>query len=175
MKTESIVLIGMAGAGKSTIGRLVARALDFHFIDGDDYICQQKGKSLQDIIDAYGEDAFLELEKKLMYDIDLTSHIVLAPGGSVIYHHDLMTHFKGNSVLVYLDDSFENIESRLTNVNRRGIVGLKTKSLRQIYEERKPLYSRWADIVLFCTAKKPDELASEILKQYRNMKKQGEA
>lgn len=173
MKTESIVLIGMAGAGKSTIGRLIARTLGFRFIDGDDYICEKEGKSLQDIIDAGGDDAFLNLEKKLIYEIDLNSHLVLAPGGSVIYHPDLMTYLKEHSVLVYLDDSFENIELRLTNVSRRGIIGLKTKSLRQIYDERKPLYNKWADIKLVCTARKPDDLAAEVLRQYREMRKQG--
>jgi shikimate kinase len=172
MKTESIVLIGMAGAGKSTVGRLVARTLGFRFIDGDDYICEKDGRPLQDIIDIGGEDAFLELEKRLIYEIDLASHVVLAPGGSVIYHPDLMEYLKENSVLVYLDDSFENIESRLTNVSRRGIIGLKTKSLRQIYDERKPLYCKWADIILYCTARKPDDLAAEVLRQYRSMKKQ---
>ena len=172
MKIKSIVLIGMAGAGKSTVGRLVARTLGFRFIDGDDYICEKDGRPLQDIIDTDGEDAFLNLEKKLIYEIDLSSHVVLAPGGSVIYHPDLMEYLKQNSILVYLDDAIENIEARLTNASRRGIIGLRTKTLREIYEERRPLYGKWADITLKCNSKRPDELATEVLRHYRTMKKQ---
>lgn len=172
MKTESIVLIGMAGAGKSTVGRLLARTLSFRFIDGDEYICEKDGRLLQDILDSLGDDAFCDLEKKMMFEVDLSSHVVLAPGGSIIYHDDLMEHFKKNSVLVYLDDTIENIESRLPNAARRGIVGLRTKTLRQIYTERKPLYGKWADITLMCNSKKPDELAAEVLQHYQKMKKQ---
>jgi shikimate kinase len=175
MKTGSIVLIGMAGVGKSTVGRLVARTLGFRFIDGDDYICQKDGRPLQDILDSLGDESFLDLEKKLMFEIDLNSHIVLAPGGSIIYHDDLMEYFKQNSVLVYLDDTIENIESRLPNAARRGIVGLGTKTLRQIYVERKPLYGKWADVTLTCNSKKPDELTAEVLQHYRAMKKQEKA
>jgi shikimate kinase len=170
MKTESIVLIGMAGAGKSTVGRLLARTLSFRFIDGDEFICARDGRTLQDILNSLGDDAFCELEKKMMFEVDLSTHVVLAPGGSIIYNNDLMEHFKKNSVLVYLDDTIENIESRLPNAARRGIVGLRTKTLRQIYIERKPLYGKWADVTLNCFAKKPDELASEVLRQFREMK-----
>jgi shikimate kinase len=167
MKTGSIVLIGMAGVGKSTVGRLIARNLGYDFIDGDDYICQKDGRPLQDILDALGDTLFCELEKKLMLEIDFNSPVVLAPGGSVVYHSDLMEYFKANSVLVYLDDTIENIESRLPNATRRGIVGLRTRTLRQIYTERKPLYGRWADLTLACNTKTPEELAAEILQHYR--------
>lgn len=173
MKNGSVVLIGMAGVGKSTVGKLVASKLGFEFIDGDDYICQKEGRPLQDILDDLGDDLFCEMEKKMMLEIDFRSPVVLAPGGSVIYHHDLMEHFRANSLLVYLDDTIENIESRLPNVARRGIVGLRVKTLRQIYFERKPLYCRWADLTLTCNTKTPDELAAEILRHYWNRHDKG--
>ena len=166
MKSESIVLIGMAGVGKSTIGNSLAKALGFDFIDVDDYISKKEGKTLQEIIDAEGEEAFLEIEKRRMHEIDLTRRVV-APGGSIIYHADLMEYLKQHSTLVYLDDSFENIEGKLTDALIRGIVGLKSKSLRQIYDERRPLYLKYADITLNCLGKSQDRIVSEILQRYR--------
>ena len=162
MNSESIVLIGMPGAGKSTIVRPLAKALGFEFIDLDDYIEEKAGKTVQEIIDDEGESALLQLEKQRMYEIDLTRRIV-APGGSIIYNPDLMEYLKQHSTLVYLDDSFENIERRLTDAAIRGIVGLKSKSLRQIYDERSPLYSRYADITVNCRRKSWDQIAREIL------------
>ena len=165
MKSESIVLVGMAGVGKSTIGRALSEALGFSFIDVDDYILEKDGKTIQELIDDEGEQAFLQLEKQRMHEIDLTGKVV-APGGSIIYHPDLMEYLKQHSTLVYLDDSFENIEKRLPSVLARGIVGLRNKSLRQIYDERRPLYSRYADITVNCRGKSWDQIVKEILHRY---------
>ena len=166
MKSESIVLIGMAGVGKSTIGMALAEDLGFDFIDVDDYILQKDGKRIQEIIDSEGEEALLQVEKRRMFEIQLPRMIV-APGGSIIYHHGLMDYLKGNAVLVYLDDSFKNIEAKLVGGLDRGIVGLRYKTLRQIYEERRPLYFKYADITIDCRRKEQDEIVAEILKQYR--------
>jgi shikimate kinase len=166
MNRESIVLIGMAGVGKSTIGRSLAEALGYEFIDLDEYIMAKDGKSVQKIIDEEDESAFLQLEKQRMYEIDLTRRVV-APGGSIIYHPDLMQYLKQHSTLVYLDDSFENIERRLSDAPIRGIVGLKNKSLREIYEERCPLYSQYADITVNCRDKSTGEIVAEILHFYQ--------
>ena len=168
MKSESIVLIGMAGVGKSTIGMSLAKALGFSFIDVDKYIFAKDGKTIQGIIDEEGEEALLQLEKRRMYEIDLPRK-VLAPGGSVIYHADLMEYLRQNSILVYLDDSFENIEEKLVGGLDRGIVGLKSKSLRQIYEERKPLYAKYADITINCQGKSQAQLVKEILQHYQKL------
>ena len=165
MKGESIVLIGMAGVGKSTIGMSLAKALGFNFIDVDNYILEKNGKTIQEIIDDEGEEALLQLEKRGMYEIDLPRAVV-APGGSIIYHPDLMEYLKQNSILVYLDDSFENIAEKLAGELNRGIVGLKNKSLRQIYEERKPLYSQYADIAVNCQDKSQGQIVSEILQYF---------
>ncbi|MEE9399420.1 MAG: shikimate kinase [Dehalococcoidales bacterium] len=165
MKSNSIVLIGMAGVGKSTIGTGLSQTLGYTFIDLDTYILEKDGKTVQQIIDDNGEDALLRLEKQRMYEIDL-AQVVVAPGGSIIYHHDLMEYLKQHSTLVYLDDSFENIEEKLTNVLARGIVGLRNKSLRQIYDERRPLYSQYADTIINCQGKLQDQLIKEILQQF---------
>lgn len=165
MKSESIVLIGMAGVGKSTIGMALAADLGFDFIDVDDYILQKDGKRIQEIIDSEGEKALLQVEKRRMFEIRLPE-MVLAPGGSIIYHPDLMDYLKENAVLIYLDDSFANIEAKLVGGLDRGIVGLRYKTLRQIYEERRPLYFKYADITIDCRRKEQDEIVAEILRQY---------
>jgi shikimate kinase len=166
MKSESIVLIGMAGVGKSTIGMALAADLGYDFIDVDDYILQKDGKRIQEIIYSEGEEVLLEIEKRRMYEIRLPE-MVLAPGGSIIYHPDLMGYLKENAVLIYLDDSFANIEAKLVGGLDRGIVGLRYKTLRQIYEERRPLYVKYADITIDCRGREQDELVAEILERYR--------
>ena len=171
MKGDSIVLIGMAGVGKSNIGTSLAKALGFNFIDVDDYILEKNGKTIQEIIDDEGEEALLQLEKRRMYEIDLPRR-VLAPGGSIIYHADLMEYLRQNSILVYLDDSFENIEEKLTDELGRGIEGFKSKPLRQIYEERRPLYARYADITINCQGKSKDQLVREILQHFLDLSKE---
>jgi len=155
----------MAGVGKSTIGRSLAKALGFDFIDVDDYISKKEGGTLQEIIDAEGEEAFLQIEKRRVHEIDLTRRVA-APGGSIIYHSDLMEYLKQHSTLVYLEDSFENIAGKLTDASARGIVGLKNKSLRQIYDERRPLYLKYADITLNCQDKSQDRIVREIMHRY---------
>ncbi|MBI4187285.1 MAG: shikimate kinase [Chloroflexi bacterium] len=162
MKNQSIVLIGMAGVGKSTMGMALSRSLGFDFIDLDDYIEQKDGRKLQEIIDAEGEQSFLQLEKRSMRQLDLDRKVV-APGGSIIYHPDLMEYLRQRATVVHLDDSLENIEARLRSANTRGIVGLRSKSLRQIYEERSPLYSRYAHFTLDCRGKSLAEVARELL------------
>ena len=169
-KSDSIILIGMAGVGKSTLGESLAEALGFDFTDLDDYILEKDGRTIQEIIDNEGEEALLQLEQRRMYEIDLTRRVV-APGGSIIYHTDLMEYLKQRATLIYLDDSFENIGGKLTGVSARGIVGLKNKPLRRIYDERRPLYSKYADITLDCRNKSQDQLAREILHHYLDLRK----
>jgi len=170
MKETGIVIIGMAGVGKSTIGMVLAQALGYDFLDVDNYIFQKEGKRIQELIDSVGEEAFLDLEKRRMLEIPLP-RMVVAPGGSIIYHPDLMEYLKGKAVLVYLDDSFQNIETKLTGGLDRGIVGLRYKTLRQIYEERRPLYFKYADVIIDCRGKKQDALVDEILKRYHQFNK----
>lgn len=167
MKDGSIVFIGMTCSGKSTIGILVANALNFRFIDLDDYIFKKDGRVIQQIIDDEGEGALLQIEKLCMYEINL-DNIVVSPGGSIIYHDDLMEYLKRNATLIYLNSPFENIENRLTDAYSRGVVGLKNKTLKQIYDEREPLYYKYADIIIDCGSKLQDKIVEKTLIHYFN-------
>ncbi len=171
MKSEGIVIIGMAGVGKSTIGNSLAKALGFGFIDVDDYIFQKDGQKIQEIIDDKGDEFLLQLEKRRMYEVGLT-RMVVAPGGSIIYHPDLMEYLRENSTLVYLADSVENIEKKLTGAWDRGIVGLKTKSLRQIYEEREPLYIKYAHFTINCQHKSQRRIVNKVLRRFSEIRKE---
>jgi shikimate kinase len=167
MKKNSIVLIGMAGVGKSMVGALVARALKYEFIDLDEHIRRKDGKTVQQVIDEGGDEALLKLEKERMRELSLKRRVV-APGGSIIYHADLMDYLKKNTTLVYLADCYDNITARVEGDRLdRGIVGLKTKSLKQIYDERKPLYAKYADITIDCAGKSWEEIADEVLQVFR--------
>jgi shikimate kinase len=158
----------MAGVGKSTIGSSLAEALGFDFIDLDAYLRDKEGKTIQQILDDQDEAALLELEKRRMYEIDL-DHRVVSPGGSIIYNPEIMKYLKQSSHLVYLDDTFDNVEKKLGSALTRGIVGLKSKSLREIYNERRPLYSKYADITIDVDKKSKEEVVSEILKHKRQI------
>ena len=163
MSKKGIVLIGMAGVGKSTAGSSLAGILGFEFIDLDEYLSCKEGRTIQRIIDEQGEGKLLELERLYMRELD-PDRRVISPGGSIIYDPEIMERLKRYSYLVYLDDTFENIKKRLGNAPTRGIVGLKTKSLRQIYDERRPLYSRYADVTVDVSGKSKREVVSEIIK-----------
>ena len=162
MAKKGIVLIGMAGVGKSTIGSALAQALGFDFVDLDKFIRAEQGKTIQQIIDDEGEAALIELEKKRMYGIDLERRVI-SPGGSIIYDSEVMEYLKRSSILIFLDDTFKNIEKRLGNALTRGIVGLKTKTLKEIYDERRPLYSTYADFTVSIRGKSREEVVSKIL------------
>ena len=165
MRNDAIILIGMAGVGKSTIGRLLAQALCFEFTDLDEYILQRDGKTVHQIVDEEGDEALVQREGQRLRELDLTRRVV-APGGSIVYNPDLMEWLKPRALLVYLADSFENIEKRLTNAASRGIVGFKSKSLKQIYAEREPLYVRYADITVALQGRPEREVAREIVSRY---------
>ena len=162
MKKDSIILIGMAGVGKSTVGRRLSVALNYRFVDLDDHIVERQHRSLQNIIDEAGESAFMKIEKECMLEVDLDQTVV-TPGGSIIYHSDLMDDLGCCATRVYLDDSFANISRRITDTSSRGIVGLKGKTLRQIFDERVERYRLYADMTLDCRGKLPEQITEEII------------
>jgi len=147
---RNIVLIGMPGSGKSTVGVLLAKTLGRKFIDTDICIQETTGRLLQEIIDHDGVDAFLKIEEDTV--LALHRHrAVIATGGSVVYSRKAMEHQKAHGVVVYLQVSFDEIERRLNNITTRGIVLHSGQSLRDLFDERVPLYAQYADITINCT------------------------
>jgi len=141
----NITLIGMSGAGKSTIGKQLAKKLDHKFIDIDDLIRGKIGTDLQTFIDAYGDDEFIELEEQIVIGLHALDNYVIATGGSIVYSENAMKHLKEISTIVYLDVSFSQIARRISP-SKRGLVGFKDKGLKDLYHERKKLYERYLDV-----------------------------
>ncbi|MBE5932680.1 MAG: shikimate kinase [Lachnospiraceae bacterium] len=144
---KNIVLIGMPGAGKSTIGVLLAKAINYDFLDADLVIQKQYNKKLYEIINEKGIDEFLKIEDKIISEIDVKG-TVIATGGSAVYGENAMKHMKENGVVVYLKLSCVEIINRISNIKTRGIAMKEGKTIFDIYNERVPLYEKYADIVI---------------------------
>lgn len=168
MKNNSIILIGMAGVGKSTSGKLLAEALGFEFVDVDLLLVNQNKKTLQELLDALGDDGFLQMEKQIMDCMELARRVV-APGGSIIYHQDLMERLKQKAMLVYLKDSFENIAKKEKERGAGGVIGVKTKTFKEVFTEREPLYEKYADIIIDVSDKSPAQVTEEIIGQVNHI------
>lgn len=146
---ENIILIGMPGAGKSTVGVVVAKILGYDFVDSDIVIQQQMGKRLCDILEERGLEGFLAIENRINAGLEMEK-TVIATGGSVIYGKEAMEHLKSIGTVVYLRLSCDSIEQRLGDLKHRGVAIREGETLGELYEERCGLYEKYADIILDC-------------------------
>ncbi|MBP1993015.1 shikimate kinase [Paenibacillus eucommiae] len=160
----NIVLIGMSGAGKSTLGVLLAKALGMDFVDTDIVIQQHEGRLLQDILDNDGIEKFMQVEEKIVSELQL-KNCIISTGGSVIYSEKAMNVLKQGGRIIYLHVPYEEINKRLINITTRGIVIKKGNSLKDVYEERVPLYLKYSDKTLDCSNKDIEQCVSEIIEK----------
>ncbi len=144
---DNIILIGMPGCGKSTIGVLLAKNLAYGFLDSDLVIQEQSGRKLQDMIDEMGPEAFSAFEDAVNATL-IPHNTVIATGGSAVYGTRAMEHFKEIGTVVYLKASYETIEKRIRNFATRGIVIPEGQTFRDVYNERTALYEKYADITV---------------------------
>lgn len=149
MNRNNIVLIGMPGAGKSTVGVVLAKKLGFSFLDSDLVIQSREGKLLHEIIEEQGVEKFWTVEEEANISIDVR-RTVIATGGSVIYGSRAMDHLREIGVIVYLKLPCEEIAHRLGDLNERGVTLRKGQNLEMLYEERIPLYEKYADVTIEC-------------------------
>lgn len=144
---KNIVLIGMPGVGKSTIGVILAKILGYRFIDTDLVIQEKEGCLLKDIIAKEGVDGFIETENRIVSKID-AEKCVIATGGSVVYGKETMKNLSDIGEIVYLKLDYRKLKYRLGNIQNRGVVIRKGQRLSDLYNERVPLYEKYADIVI---------------------------
>ncbi len=144
---DNIILIGMPGAGKSTIGVLLAKALTYNFLDTDISIQRREEKKLYEIINERGLEEFINIENSVLSRL-VVDGCVIATGGSAVYGKEAMTHLKSIGKVVYIKLSCDEIIKRVKNIKTRGIAMKKGNTIEDIYRERVPLYERYADIII---------------------------
>ncbi len=160
--SSNIVLIGMPGSGKSTCGVLAAKALLKNFFDTDLLLQNLEGKRLQSIINENGIEYFNEAEEKAILSLDIRG-TVIATGGSVVYSEKAMAHLRSLGKIIYLRLGYEEMEKRIKNITTRGIVLKEGETLLDMYNERAPLYERYADEILNCDGMTVEETVESIV------------
>lgn len=165
-KMKNIVLIGMPGVGKSTVGVVVAKRMGCRFVDADLVIQETYGKLLHELIEEHGVDGFLELENRVNASLNV-ENTVIATGGSVCYGREAMAHLKQIGIVVYLKLGCEALTERLGDLNERGVALKAGQTLETLYLERVPLYEAYADITVDCEGKSLRETAEEVCRCVR--------
>ncbi len=149
---DNIVLIGMPGAGKSTVGVVLAKKMGYRFIDSDLVIQEKHGKLLHELITEHGVEGFWQIENDVNASFDVHKSII-ATGGSAIYGAEAMEHLRRIGTVIYLKLSYEEIEDRLGDLNARGVTLQPGQTLKDLYRERTPLYEKYAHITINCDHK----------------------
>ena len=164
MKTrDNVILIGMPGVGKSTVGVLLAKRLKLAFLDTDIYLQTREGKSLRELIQQHGTSGFCELEGKYILSLSAAA-CVIATGGSVVYLQSAMEHLQAGGQIVHLDLELIRLQKRLDDIDARGVVIGPDQNLGDLYAERKPLYSKYADITIAIDGLTPDQVVGQIIR-----------
>lgn len=161
-KKTNIVLIGMPGAGKSTIGVLLAKELALDFIDTDLLIQSRAAMPLQQIVDTRGHLALRTVEEEVLLTLDLQQHVI-ATGGSAAYSKKAMQHLRKSSIVVFLDVSLDVLNGRIDNFASRGLAKGAGQSFADLFEERRPLYQRYADVTIASSALNHSEICERIV------------
>lgn len=158
---KNIILIGMPGAGKSTVGVVLAKRLGYNFVDSDLVIQERHGKLLHELISAHGIEGFWKIENDVNASLQCEK-AVIATGGSAIYGTEAMEHLRSIGTVVYLQLPFEEIEERLGDLNARGVTLQPGQTLRDLYAERVPLYEKYAHRTIDCSGKTLRDIVQEI-------------
>lgn len=162
---KNIVLIGMPGTGKSTVGVILAKRLGFDFIDGDILITQMEGRKLPEIIQEKGIDEFLRIEGRAGLSIDCES-TVIATGGSMVFSDEAMRHLAEKGIIVWLKTPLAELTARYARNSRqdRGVAAPESMSIEDIYRIREPLYEKYADFIIEC-----EEGTDNVVRQLREL------
>lgn len=164
---RNIVLIGMPGCGKSTVGVILAKTLGMDFVDTDLIIQQREKRLLQDIIDCDGLEKFLNVESEAILSREY-SNSVISTGGSAVFRENAMEHLKKNSLILFIDVSPEILKNRLNNIKTRGIAADKNEDIDTIYNKRLPLYRKYADYTLNSSGESVETSVEKIIEILKN-------
>lgn len=163
MRTYSnIVMIGMPGSGKSTIGVILAKKISHGFVDTDLLIQSSQGCKLQDIVDNDGYVALRHIEERVLLDLLVHDHVI-ATGGSAVYSDQAMAHLKSDGLAVFLDVELATLESRVPDFSTRGLAKRPDQSLSSLFDERCVLYKKYADITIKCGSLTQEDVCARII------------
>lgn len=160
--STSIILIGMPGAGKSTLGIMLAKALAKDFVDTDVLIQIQEGRTLQEIVDADGYLKLRAIEEQVLLAAHYPNHVI-ATGGSAVYSEKAMHHLKHFGPIVFLDVPLSELNARIKDFGSRGLARKPGQSLAELYDERRALYQAHASITINCSGKNPEDILAQII------------
>lgn len=159
---KNLVLVGMPGSGKSTVGVVLAKKTSMEFTDTDVLIQTSDGRGLQEIVDRDGYMALRKIEEKVILELNCESHVI-ATGGSAVYSSPAMSHLKSNGVIVFLDADLDTIRSRIHDFESRGLAKRPEQSFDDLYEERSALYRKHAALRIDCAGIKHEEVCARII------------
>lgn len=159
---SNIVLIGMPGVGKSTIGVIAAKIMGMRFVDTDLIIQDKENSLLKDIIAGQGVDGFLKIENRVLSEINVTKSVI-ATGGSAVYGKEGMEHLKEIGQIVYLKLPYKFLVKRLGDIKQRGVVLREGQDLKALYDERTVLYEKYADITIDETGLSIEDTVEEMI------------
>ena len=164
IKRKNLILIGMPGSGKSTVGVILAKALTRPYLDSDILIQLKENRSLQDIVDADGYMVLRDIEEQVLLGINCENHVI-ATGGSAAYSAKAMKHLKKNGVIIFLDASLATLRSRIHNYETRGLAKRADQTFADLFQERFELYTTYADIVINSNDRTQDQVCDDIHEQ----------
>lgn len=147
MIPNKITLIGMPGAGKTTIGRALAARLGYDFMDLDSMVEEHEGTSLIEVMNTKGADYFRQMEYEFVKDIPEDKKVVISPAGSIIFQANAMNWIKKNSIVIFIDRTFAYVDEG-NRKQPRAVAGLVERGLQSIWDERMPIYTKYADVII---------------------------
>ncbi len=166
-QASNLILIGMPGAGKSTIGVILAKKTTRDFLDTDVLIQTAQDRSLQDIVDKEGYAVLRRIEEEILLSLSVRN-CVISTGGSAVYSDSAMAHLRAEGVLIFLDVDLATLESRVGDFGTRGLAKRPDQSFAELFDERFPLYGKNADITVRCGAMTQEEVCARIIEEVRH-------
>jgi shikimate kinase len=160
-KPSNVILIGMPGSGKSTVGVVLAKRMSLDFVDTDVLIQICEDRTLQKIVDADGHMALRGIEESVLVCLDCKNYVI-ATGGSAAYSKPAMTHLRKDGVVVFLNVDIDTLRARVSDYDTRGLAKRPDQTFKELFEERYVLYQKYSDIQIDCAAMTQEEVCSEI-------------
>lgn len=164
---SNIVLIGMPGSGKSTVGIILAKLTSRHFIDTDVLIQTSEQRSLQEIVDSEGYMALRRIEERILLALSCRDHVI-ATGGSAVYSHPAMELLAADGVIVFLDADIAMLRSRVCDFTTRGLAKRPDQSFADLFDERVALYTKYADMTVNCSGLSHEEVCADIIRRLKS-------